>query len=223
MSFANIAEHSFLALIGDLAGSRRLPDRADTQRRLEEALAALNERQAGGSPAARFVITAGDEFQGLLRRPEAVLDALLFLEEREPAVRIRYGIGWGSLATPLRPDALGMDGPCFYLAREALMTGKRDDRWVTARGFGAAEDAVLDALFSLLGALRAGWTRTQARTVALARAAEREGRTRRSVADGLGVSPSVVSEALKAARWEAAREGEAALRRALALFAGAPA
>lgn len=213
--FAKKTESDFLAIIGDLAGSRRLPDRSVIQQRLEGALVRLNGSLPAGALASRFVITVGDEFQGMLRQPDAALTALLHLEEAEPAIRIRYGIGWGSLATPLRRDAIGMDGPCFHHARGALMASKQHDRWAAVRGFGPVEDRVLDSMFAMLAALRTAWTEKQARTVALARAAD----TQKSVAEALAVSPSVVSEALKAAHWEAVREGEEGLRAALARFA----
>ncbi len=60
---------SYVAIIGDAVASRRLTPRrrAALQGVLRAALADANRRwRAGGVLAARFAVTQGDEFQGLL-------------------------------------------------------------------------------------------------------------------------------------------------------------
>ena len=105
------------------------------QERLGEARDELN-RAFASHLASALVITVGDEFQGLLHRPESVVDLLARYEEAMDFFPTRFGLGWGPLSTRLKPEAIGMDGPCFHAAREALVIGKAQDRWVTVRGFG---------------------------------------------------------------------------------------
>jgi hypothetical protein len=193
----------YAAVIGDLIGSRGLPDRAAVQSRVEEALAATNERW-GDELAALFVVTLGDEYQGLLARPDHALEIVAFLEGRLEGVRARYGIGYGTLTTPLRTTAIGMDGPCFHRAREAVQRGKRDDRWVTVAGFGTELDELLNGVLRLMGAVRWEWTDVQAETVFAARVAAE----RKAVAQARGVSGATVSKALKAALYEPFSEAE---------------
>ena len=146
----------YLALIGDLRRSRDAPNRALIQKRLESTLTRAN-REAHDDLAAGLVITLGDEFQALLRRPEAVLQVIVILESALEEIPVRYGLGWGGLSTDLRPTAIGMDGPCFHAAREALAEGKRANRWITVSGLGAEADQILNGVLGLLGTVRARW------------------------------------------------------------------
>lgn len=199
-------EVRYLAVIGDLRRSRALTARAAVQQRLETGLARVN-RVLADELSAAFVVTLGDEFQGLLRRPEAAMPALALLEEELADLPVRYAFGWGALATRLRPEAVGMDGPCFHAARAALDLAKREQRWVAVRGFGERHDAVLNGILRLLGEVRTRWTRTQAATVRGMRRAH----TQREVAAQRGVSESTISKALKGAMYDATVEAEAAV------------
>jgi len=203
---------NYLAIIGDIRRSRSAPHRAELQKRLEEGLSAVNENFRNVI-AARFVITLGDEFQGLLSRPEEVVGVMAALDSVVGGeVAIRYGLGWGPVSTELREFALGMDGPCFHNAREAVAASKRADRWATASGFGS-DDEILNGVLWLVGAARARRTAVQRQTVEQVRAA----RTQREVAAARGVHESSVSQALKAALHEpvlaAERSAEVLLKR----------
>lgn len=202
-----IGESRYLAIIGDLRASRSLPNRGPLQEQLAAALEAANNTLASHM-ASRLVITVGDEFQGLLRTPAAVLDLLAHFDQRLPGVDIRFGLGWGPLTTALRPEAIGMDGPCFHAARNALIQGKAESRWVTVCGFEPEHDRTLNGVFALLGGVRAQWTSIQAATVAEMRAAQ----TQKEVAERRGVATSTVNKALQGALYGPVREAEESLR-----------
>lgn len=235
--------HPYLALIGDVVGSRGLEDRAGVQRRLRRLLEALSRELGapaegdlgGGSPADRdaarrvkrdgpplaapLAVTAGDEIQGLLLRPGAAVDVLVRLADGLHPVRIAWGLGAGELETDLGGDVSLLDGPCFHRARSAVERATKDGAWARAVGLGPAVDRGVSALFRLMGAVRGGWTETQARYVRTVR-----GRLQKEVAERFDVSPSVVSESLKAARYRELAEAEEAARALLARFgAGAEA
>ena len=203
----------YLALIGDLRRSRDAPNRALIQKRLESTLTRAN-REAHDDLAAGLVITLGDEFQALLRRPEAVLQVIVILESALEEIPVRYGLGWGGLSTDLRPTAIGMDGPCFHAAREALAEGKRANRWITISGLGAEADQILNGILGLMGTVRARWTPIQARTVSQMRTAS----TQREVAATRRVSESTVSKALNAALYDSMIDVEHAVRALLRQF-----
>jgi hypothetical protein len=209
-----MTERRRLAMIGDIVDSRNLPDRGEVQLHLRQTLPELNTRLGPDVIEAGFRIALGDEFEGLLKRPAGAMDALVHLEVELTGVGIRYGLGWGEVGTALDADAAMMDGPCFHRAREALAEAKQSEDWVVARGFGAEADAILNGIFSLLGAVRRGWTERQAETVALVRSAP----LRKQAAAELGVVPSVVSEALAAALYGPVRKAESAAASALTLF-----
>lgn len=111
--------HRSLAALGDLVGSRRARDRAALQRRLEAALAAVNERVPALEP---LTPTIGDEFQARYAGVAAALRASLLVRlHLLPEVDVRFGLGWGHLVVhdPQRAP-LGQEGPAWWAARDAL-------------------------------------------------------------------------------------------------------
>ncbi len=69
----------YVAVIGDIRRSRHIAERGLLQEQLETALGGANERFAA-DVAAGFVLTLGDEFQGLLLRPGSVVDVVTALD-----------------------------------------------------------------------------------------------------------------------------------------------
>ena len=207
---------AFAVLIGDVVESRAIEDRAAFQRRLREVLGEVSRDLGPEALAAGLELTAGDEIQGLFRDPAAVVPAVVRLEEDLYPVRWTHGLGFGPLSTDPAGRVAEMDGPCFHRARQALEEAARAGLWLAARGFGEPVDEAVTALFRLGHALRSRWTEKQA---LYARAARRS--LRKEVAARFGVSPSVVSESLKAAAFDAVRSGEEAAARLLAA-AGLP-
>jgi len=106
-----------VALIGDVVGSRRAPDRAGLQRLLVDALAEVTTRLGG-----QLTMTVGDEFQGRYPDLETALAASmrLHLGLIGPA-RLRIGIGQGPLSFETDSGSpLGQDGPVWWRARDAI-------------------------------------------------------------------------------------------------------
>ncbi len=137
----------YVALIGDMVGSRsyRPAAREEVQARLRKALSAANaDERRKGDIKAEFVITTGDEFQGLLKAGADPLWFGRFVQDfmgEEP--RFRFGIGKGELATKGMPEkAIGIDGPCFHNARDAIIRAKRDDATCCVEGFGNLNDII---------------------------------------------------------------------------------
>ncbi len=197
------SDRTYVAIIGDFVGSRQLKDREQAQGRLVSGLKSVNSEWRHEIEA-RFVVTLGDEFQGLLGRPSHAFEVVAALEQSLRGVRTRYGIGLGALKTPLLPDAIGMDGQAFHEARDAIERGKREDRWITVSGFGSERDRLLNGILRLMGGIRWEWTRVQAETVFAAR----EATERKTVARDRRVSEATVSKALKSALYEQFLEGE---------------
>src|SRR5690606_5993776 len=82
-----------------------------------------------------------------------------------------------------REETVGMDGPVFHAAREAVEASRaaHGDRPVFA-GFGAAPDRVLTGIAAGISTIRGRWTDRQREGALLLR----EGRTQAEVAGGLG-------------------------------------
>jgi hypothetical protein len=107
------------AVIGDLVGSRRLPDRAEAHARLGQVLDEVHALVPGLQP---LEATVGDEFQGAYGDPHrAAHVALLVRLAMLPLVDVRAGIGHGEAETfdATRSPRL-QDGSAWWAARDAL-------------------------------------------------------------------------------------------------------
>ena len=117
----------YYALIGDIISSKKLsqPRRAEAQERLSAALRQVNGAYSGGI-AARFLITLGDECQGLMLATGDPVSAALDIIHAMRPYEIRFAIGFGGMDTPIDPGAaIGADGAAFHRARacvEAMKT-----------------------------------------------------------------------------------------------------
>jgi len=200
------ASPSYLALGGDIRRSREQDDRAALQSRLEAALARANADFAAAL-AVPLAAVQGDAFQGLLAGPEAVVPLLVALERDLRPATFRAGLGRGALATPLRETTATMDGPAFHRARAALDQAREQDAWLVVRGFDEASTQVIDGLAALLGAVRRDWSPARWRAVD----ARRGHATAKAAAAEIGISPSAISRALKAAHYTEVLAAESAL------------
>lgn len=212
----------YVALIGDIVGSREAEDRADLQERFREAVERVNDfyemlpnsSSGPGKLVSPLVVTTGDEFQGLFGSPKAAVGAAGFVSDWMAPYTLRFGLGYGPLETEVNEDqAIGMDGPCFQRARRALERAEAEDGWLRIRGFGDL-DHDLGHLADPIGVLRSRWTDRQAEFIrTLRRLNEPLGWARqKDVAQELDVSESTVSESLGAAAYSTVKDAEAGLR-----------
>lgn len=201
---------AYVALIGDVIASRRLPDRlrARLQADLRRALPDFNGRWRP-LVAARFAVTLGDEFQCLLRTAEPVWDIAHDVRRRFPDVEWVIACGRGPIATRLVKGmtAPEVDGPCFHLARAAMEAAKRRRLLLAFGGFPAPVPAFAD----YYSALYWSWTPRQRRAANLLRwsgSAER-------VARALRILPSAVSHLRRRMAWPLVDEADKMFRAAL--------
>lgn len=203
-----IPRAEFVAVKMDMRSSRRIRDRERAQERFLQIMDALN-REFAASIQARFIVTHGDEAQGMLKRGSAP-DALAAMERATEGVfpvRLRFGIGMGTLSTPLQPDAIGMDGEAWHAASRALSLARSRRKHVVFSGFGEQIDEQLCALTNLLLYLRNGWSPEQRRAIGLVDA----GMMQSAAAAALGVSESAISQRLTSAGWHFYRDGREAV------------
>ncbi|QKY20524.1 hypothetical protein B4589_009085 [Halolamina sp. CBA1230] len=209
----NWPDAEFVAVIGDIRGSRELSDRSEAQQEFKQVVTTLNEDIPDSVIASQFTVTTGDEFQVLLTDAAAAVDAVVAASDQFHPARLRFGIGRGELATQLNPaQAIGMDGPCFHRAREAIDAAEAAGAWVRVAGWGSPIDGHVNAMFDLVQCVREDWTERQAQ---FARALKAEG-TQNGVADRYDVAKSTVSESLSAGHVQAVRAAEASLGELLA-------
>lgn len=188
-------------VIGDVVGSRRAVDRGALHARLT---AALSEVNASLAPVQPLRVTVADEYQGAFATVAQASRAALRLRLLMlPDVDVRHGLGWGAVA-PLEADGSVQDGPGWWAARAAIEAAEEAERrpgWRRVRtAYRAAPEAggpdpahVESALWwrdEIVGGLG---ERALAILVGLL-----DGRAQRDLADQLGVTPSAVSQQVRA-------------------------
>lgn len=198
----------FVALIGDIRGSRELDDRQETQQEFKRVVDALNDHIPDRSIASPFTVTTGDEFQVLLTDAAPAVDAAVSASDRFHPVRLRFGLGRGELDTDVNPtQSIGMDGPCFHRARRAINAAREDGAWLRVAGWSSDFERQIDAMFDLVQCVREDWTDRQAQ---FAMALEEES-TQKRVAERYNVAKSTVSESLNAGHVHEVRNAEHSL------------
>ncbi len=194
---------SYLAVIADLIDSRSIPDRARAQRQIRAALKAINQRH-GQHIASAFTLTLGDEFQALLYVDAPVFHILDEVERAITPYAPRFGIGLGTMATPINPhQSVGADGPAFWHAREAVQyVHDNDDYGLTRtrlKGCGEALDDVINSALALSDAQKRGWSAVQVQTfhALLESGIYEDNFDQKKLAQELGISQTALSKRLK--------------------------
>ncbi len=183
-----------ITVIGDLVASRQVGQRSVFQRRLAKAL----ERTSGGARrlASPYTLTLGDEFQAVYRGAETLFADTLGLMAAIHPVRARFVFGVGELTTRINPtQALGMDGPAFHQARDALTALKVDERLLRIAGAEEKPWVMGNHVLNLISHELEGWSRNRL----LILAGLLQGKPVREIEAGLKISRVAVYKNIRAA------------------------
>jgi hypothetical protein len=195
-----------IAVIADMVKSRELSraQRPEVQSSFSEFISGLNHRYKSAL-VARFVVTLGDEFQGLLSEARALPDLLWDMHYKFHMRQLRVGIGFGTIDTTLGKYAINVDGPALHHARNAIDISKKEKLLGGVfSGFGATYDSAFNGFARLLQHHRDRLKPQQRKVIELLR----QSLTQTAIANQLGISRQAVSLYAGAAGWEAYREGE---------------
>ena len=198
------SDRTFVAIIGDIRGSRSLTQRREIQENLGIILQEINEGFEADI-AAKFLITLGDEFQGLLFDGRSLLKIIEKIKISLYPVTFRFGIGMGRITTDIYPEmALGADGPAFYRARSAIKLLKENESKKKAvlsdlsfrfEEKNSTTERLLNTAFTLLYSLEQTWTDRQ-REIITDQLFHQDGQ--KASALRLGITQSAVHKALSA-------------------------
>lgn len=190
-----------VTVIGDLVGSRRSADRAAVHARFARAVEAVNETF---EPTVPLRIGVGDEFQGIFATlGDAVAATLRLRLALLPDVDVRQGIGWGQV-TVLAEEPRVEDGPGWWAARAAIEAAEDYERKAALRAVrtayavaegetGPSPELVNAALMTRDQVVSGLSPRSMSVLDGLLR-----GRQQQEIADELGISPSAVSQRVRA-------------------------
>lgn len=151
--------NQYVAIIGDLVDSRNLNNRSDVQEQFKSVMDSLNDIFADHLYS-KFVVTLGDEFQGLVKRtlnPFQFYHTYYSLFGIQFETRLTFGLG--NLSTDLKETAIGMDGSCFHQARKSLERMKKKNKLLEFSGF--EMDVAINALANIVSFTQSQWTPRQ--------------------------------------------------------------
>lgn len=184
----------YAAVIGDMAGSRKLADRDLIQKRFLDLIKAAN-REFSSDIASPFTVTIGDEFQVLLHRISSAPKIIHYIREGMSPVQLAFGVGIGPLSTDLnREMAIGMDGPVFHHARAAVERAKKKKPTVVYASAIPGTD-LITSLQYFIESCENGRTQRQKQIIALLQS----GQTQEKIGETLHITQQDVSKVLKGA------------------------
>ena len=113
-------------IISDIIGSRKLNDheRHEWQLFLKSSIVQINEKFSDFIEAP-FMITKGDEFQGVLKRIGSVHSIVMEFERLVFPLTMRFGVGHGVIQKMGSKIPIEMDGAAFHRAQAALNKAKK--------------------------------------------------------------------------------------------------
>ena len=126
--------------------------------------------------AADFLITLGDEFQGLMLKSNNIIKIVKHIQRELHPIQIRFGIGIGEISTKInKKAAIGADGPAFYAARNVITMIHELEKKIKIQApdiqislyteKNIFEIKEINTLLSLIKAIEDSWTEKQRYTV----------------------------------------------------------
>lgn len=160
----------YIAIIGDIKNSKKIEERNILQEKLNHVLNEVNRIYAN-SIASKFVITLGDEFQGLLYSGENTMSIIHYIKKEIHPIRVRFGVGVGSISTDINYEiAIGADGPGYYRARESIENLKQLEKkkekslydiQIKIDENNNLQELALNSILKLMYSIEKGWTEKQ--------------------------------------------------------------
>jgi hypothetical protein len=193
-------------ITADLVLSRRLPDRRGAQRKLLDLVQQLNA-EFHHELAAPFMITLGDEIQGLVRYAPAFPPVVSRIHAVLRPDTVTIGIGIGDVSTEVSSRVTEMDGPAFVNARTAVESAKGKKQEVVVLSGDERVDTILNTLYSFIGGVQSRWTRKQWERVSL----YKQHKVLERVAEEAGVTKQAISADLRHTLWDRVLAAEARL------------
>lgn len=165
---------NYVAMVADIKESRKLENRSQIQEKLGAVLNYVNDAYQADI-SAKFIITLGDEFQGLLNGTEHLLDIIQYIQREMYPVRLRFGIGIGEISTDIFYEAaIGADGPAYYEARHMIEELREQEKKLKKQAADiqlsiydteSFEIAEINTVLALMKVIEDGWSDRQRYTI----------------------------------------------------------
>lgn len=160
----------FIAIIGDIKASKEIENRNEIQKKMNKVLEEIN-KEYKNDISSKFLMTLGDEFQGLLNNGINIMNIIFEIERQMYPINLRFGIGIGKITTNINKEmAIGADGPGYYKAREAIEFLKSNEKkkkavisdiWFKVEDNDQIVIVMLNTILTLMKAIKDSWTNRQ--------------------------------------------------------------
>lgn len=186
-------------LIGDVVGSRASGDRVALHARLQDLIEEVNQ---SFDPVTPLRFTIGDEYQGAFASVGQAVQASLRLRlGLRPSYDVRHGVGWGEVAV-LTEEPRVEDGPGWWAARDAIHAVQEaqerpGSRWLRTAFRSTTPEMPAGLVEAVLVLRDERVSGLSDRSVSVLRGLL-SGSTQREIAAELGISPSAVSQRVRA-------------------------
>ena len=150
-----------VVIIADVCGSRKMQadERYEGQLYLKSAIVQINENFENYLEGP-FMITCGDEFQGVVKEMRSAFEIMLEFERLLFPLNLRYGIGNGTINKMGSNITVEMDGLAFHRARSALEQVKKKKEYISCVSDNITLDLLINNIFSLMYAIKSRWNET---------------------------------------------------------------
>lgn len=197
----------YISITGEIMESIHTENKEQVKKNLAMALDEINQEYEDDI-SVKFMMTVGDEFQGLICRGANIMKMILELKNKMHPARLRFGIGIGEITTNIPSEtSIIINGPGYDKAREALehlrnAAGKNQshiaDVYVEATGENQARTELVNTVFSLLTTLEYDWSDRQ-REIVYDMISHKDKQS--NVAKRLGITQSTVQKSLTSAHY----------------------
>ena len=149
-----------VVIIADVRGSKKMAndERYEGQLFLKSAIIQINENFSD-SIEAPFMITRGDEFQGVIKNLLSGLKIMLEFERLLFPLNLRYGIGQGEIQKMGSSIPIEMDGPAFHRANDAVTRAKKKKLFLLCNSGDESCDLLLNNIFLLMNSIKSRWNK----------------------------------------------------------------
>ena len=148
-----------IVLIGDIVDSKSISERGKIQSQLNTVFKKINNDKLLLSP---YTITLGDEFQAVYSKADSVFNHIWQISLAIYPLKIRFSIGAGNITTKInKKQAIGMDGPAFYNARNGLNELKESGFLFTINSDELISKEIIKQSLFLISQLISGWKKSR--------------------------------------------------------------
>ncbi|MFP3975048.1 MAG: SatD family protein [Chloroflexota bacterium] len=186
-------------LSGDVLSSRKIRDREEVQRKLEEACGEVNSTYSEGIYADFKILKGTDEIGGVLSTIANSYNIITTILERIHPDSMRFVLVFDYIDAALGTgDVARMDGPVFHRASDIMNKLKKSDLLFDMFVGDRMIDACISGQINLILLLKSNWSAKQYQTV---KEYEEIG-NQYKVARKLGITQQAVSKTLNSVMWK---------------------